>query len=332
MSSKILIAGGYGLVGGTIARHIRKIKEDVEIILAGRNPKKGENLANELGNARVVSLDLNDLQTVKELDVEQVDLIVSAVQDPRDLLIDLAIDNSIAHIGITKLADDISPIALKALHSPPKRPIVLLGHNEAGITTLVTSKASQEFASIDTIEIATVYDDLDPVGPMTAGDLESEELTLRSLIRKEGKWLWVNAQQHTRKMNILGKIVEGMPMGLLDIPSLGAITQANNIRWDFVQGESVGTLAGKNASHEVYIDIEGTLKSGERAKHRTVISDSKGQAHLTALGVLMCIERVLGFDGQPFLQGGLQIPETLLSADQAFKRLQDFGIQIYQQD
>ncbi|MFE0557512.1 hypothetical protein ACFW1P_16545 [Paenibacillus sp. NPDC058910] len=43
--TRIYIAGGYGVVGSAVARHIRSINQDVEMILAGRNPEKGASLA-----------------------------------------------------------------------------------------------------------------------------------------------------------------------------------------------------------------------------------------------------------------------------------------------
>ena len=60
MTARILIAGGYGLIGGTIARHIRRIGGDVELVLAGRNPEKGAALAQELGGASTAYLDVAD--------------------------------------------------------------------------------------------------------------------------------------------------------------------------------------------------------------------------------------------------------------------------------
>ena len=53
----------------------------------------------------------------------------------------------------------------------------------------------------------------------------------------------------------------------------------------------------------------------------------KGQAHLTALGVLVATERILGLDGAPAPQGGgLAFPETLLDAEQVLSRLRTFGV------
>lgn len=329
--SKIFIAGGYGLVGSNIARLIRKVNKDVEIILAGRNPQSGDTLAKELGNARTVYLDLNHLPSQKELQLENVDLIVSALQDPADHLIHLAIKHQIAHIGITKLVDEIGPVVFASLQAPPKRPIILLGHNEAGITSLITLESAKEFTTVESIEIAAIYDNLDPVGPMTSSDIGSEGLTARALIRKKGQWTWVDPQNHKREIYMQSKKMEGFPMGLLDVTSLGAMTNAANIRWDFVQGESKGTKSGRNASHEVYIDIKGISKSGEQTQRRTIISDPNGQAHLIALGVVIIIERILGFNGQPFAHGGLQLPEMIISPDAAMKRIQDFDVQIYKE-
>ena len=58
MSPKILIAGGYGLVGSMIARHIRQAGFDAELILAGRTPERGLALASELGRAHAIRLDI----------------------------------------------------------------------------------------------------------------------------------------------------------------------------------------------------------------------------------------------------------------------------------
>ncbi|QJD86266.1 hypothetical protein [Cohnella herbarum] len=60
MTQRLLIAGGYGIVGSTIAQHVRKINKDVEIVLAGRNPDRGTAQAIELSNATSAYLDLEN--------------------------------------------------------------------------------------------------------------------------------------------------------------------------------------------------------------------------------------------------------------------------------
>ncbi|AEI41897.1 hypothetical protein [Paenibacillus mucilaginosus] len=333
MSSRVLIAGGYGVIGSSIARHLRKINKDIEIVLGGRNPEQGEALARQLGGARAAYLDVHDIERTLS-GLGGVDLIVAALQDPADTLLHAAYAHHIAHIGITKLAGDVAPLTFAALQSPPTRPIVLLGHSDGGVNMLVAQRASKDFRSIASIAVASVYDPLDPIGPMNASDFENNEvLSDRALLRRGGKWEWVNADSHVRQVHIADdRIVDGYPVSLLDVPSLAGITNASDVRWDYVQSESNGTRAGGRASHEVYIDMEGVLHSGEEVKRRIVVSDSNGQAHLTGLGVLVSIERILGLDGKPPAEGAVYLPETLVSTDAAIERFTDFGVRIEQME
>lgn len=62
MSKRILIAGGYGLIGSALAKHIREVDNATEIVLAGRNPHHGERLVQELGHARTAFLDLEKFE------------------------------------------------------------------------------------------------------------------------------------------------------------------------------------------------------------------------------------------------------------------------------
>ncbi|GLI09123.1 hypothetical protein YDYSG_51550 [Paenibacillus tyrfis] len=52
------------------------------------------------------------------------------------------------------------------------------------------------------------------------------------------------------------------------------------------------------------------------------------EAHLTALGVLVALEHILGLDGKQTARGGVYLPETLVSIDAAIARFEQFGVQI----
>jgi len=56
-------------------------------------------------------------------------------------------------------------------------------------------------------------------------------------------------------------------------------------------------------------------------------SAPRGNSHLTAVGVYLITERILGLNGQSEQKtGGLYLPETIVSEDNIIKRLSEFGI------
>lgn len=322
---RIFIAGGYGLVGSNIARHIRRIDKTVEITLAGRNPDKGAALSEELGNTGIAKLDVED--SINPDDFANYDLIIQALQDRSGRLAGIALERDIAHLDFAKMVHEIPPSIFAALKKIPKRPMVQTSHWMAGVLTLVAQKTAEPFQQIERIEATGLYDPLDPVGPMVSDEMDG--YTQQALFRENGKWLWVDSENHSREIQISGEItVTGFPMPTLDVLSLSSLTDTPNIRFDFAQGVSAGTRAGKEASHDFYIDIEGTLHSGESVRRRTIVSDPNGQAHCTALGALVSTERILGLDGKPPAKGGLYLPETLVQADAAIERFKQFGVSI----
>lgn len=324
MSPRILIAGGYGLVGGLVARHIRAAGHDVELILAGRRPADGEALAKELG-AKTARLDVADPDADLTA-IGPVDLVVAALQDPREGLLLGALRSGAAHIGVTRTADTMSPVAVAA-GAFAARPVLMLGHWQAGVLTLAAQVAAALFTRVDRIDLAALYDYADPIGPMTMGD--STGFVGRALIRSDGLWASVDAEVNGRQVARRGQpAFEAMPMGVLDVPGLAITTGAPNVRFDLGTGESRGTQAGGSASHDLFIDITGQVEGGQVETRRTVLSDPRGQAHLTALGVLVAVERILGLDGGPPTTAGLKFPESFLDARAAMARFEAFGVSV----
>jgi hypothetical protein len=321
---RILIVGGYGMVGSNIARLIRKEYPATELILAGRNPQNGEQLARELTHAETAYLNLDegfDLSLYGK-----VDLIITAMEDQRNILREAAILNKIASIYITEVAEEISPTMFLGLHKTVSAPIVLAGHWQAGIMVLVTKQLAGKFSHITNIETAGLYDERDPVGPLVASQVEG--FVGRALLRKEGKWRFVDAKDHARRIILQDHTsVDGYPMSTLDVPSIAAFTGAANIRFDFATGKSIGSSNGSEASHDLYIDIEGILLSGKTTKLRTIVSGPQGNAHLTAVGVFLITEAIFnpGDESAP-PKGGIYLPETIILTDDMIGRLKEFGV------
>jgi hypothetical protein len=323
MSHRILIAGGYGVIGSAIALRLREEHPDVEIVLAGRRPEAGDALARRLGLARTRRLDVSE----RAVDLGDADLVVAALYDPANRLAAAALERGIAFVGITAKADDAAALAGIALHRPPRRPMVLAGHAAAGAATLIAAAVAARFARIESIAAAAVFDPADPVGPMTMGDGDS--LVARALVRERGHWRWIEGLAHPRRIRIGGAEADAYPSSLLDAPSLAAVTGADDVRFDIAPVPSLGTRGGGPASSDLQVAMTGTLGDGRRVTVETVACDPRGIAHFTALGVLVAAERALGLDGAPAATGGLYLPETLAAPEAAVARFERLGVRIF---
>lgn len=325
MRPRVIIAGGYGLVGGLAARRLRAAGLDIDLVLAGRHPSKGAALAAELG-AEVLGLDV--MSPSESLAAAgPFDLLVAALQDPGDALLTATLKAGAAHIGIVRTADSMATTAIAA-SALARRPALMLGHWQAGVLTMAALDAARHLARIDRIDLAALYDYADPIGPMTVAD--SGGFLGKALVRQQGLWVNLDAAASGRAV-VRGAGLpdfEGQPMGVLDTPGLAAMTGARDVRFDLGAGQSLGSAAGGCASHDLYIDLYGVTAGGEEVTQRTVVSDPRGQAHLTALGILIGVERVLGLDGRPPPPAGLAFPESTLDPARAVRRLRDFGVSI----
>ncbi len=319
-----MIVGGWGLVGGKVAALLREAGHDLELVLAGRNPDAGADLARALG-AQTIRLDVSE-PTMALAGIGPVDLVIAALQDPGDNLLRPALQIGAGHIGIVGTAASMASAAVAASFLA-RRPALMLGHWQAGVLTLAAIAAANAFASVERIEMAALYDYADPIGAMTAADAGS--FVGPALIRRSGLWIQVAAAENGRTVERAGQpAFDALPMGVLDTPALAAVTGARDVRFDLGTGTSRGTQAGRAASHDLYIDIVGCNASGAPMTRRTIVSDPAGQAHMTALGVLIGAERVLGLDGGPPPAAGLVFPEAVIDAARAVGRLRAFGVSI----
>lgn len=326
MTKTILIAGGYGLVGSHIARHIRRLMPDARLLIAGRSPDKAAELMAELGNAAACAIDSADPRAALAA-AGPLDAMVCALQDPHDQLLAHAIETGCAHLSITRSVNDMASLLARTGNSTLRAPVIPTAHWQAGITTLAALDLVQgAFDRVDRISIAALFDMADPIGPMTLED--SGSFFGKAQVLRDGAWCWVDPDAEVANVPVAGETIETRPMSVLDVPSLRAVTRARDIEFRLGIGTSRGTRAGGAASHDMEITVEGTDASGAKLIRTRIVSDPRGQAELTATGAALAARRAVGGDGRPAPAPAVLMPEAILDAGEAIAELRTLGVTV----
>ncbi len=111
--------------------------------------------------------------------------------------------------------------------------------------------------------------------------------------------------------------------------STGAASVAARIGFDSAATTRVLALLvhpGSGAPHQVVVDVEGQDPSGDARSVRATVSDPLGQTHLTAVGALVQLERLLGLDGAAPPPPGLHYPDSAPQLQAARRTLDQFGV------
>lgn len=148
------------------------------------------------------------------------------------------------------------------------------------------------------------------------------------LLKKDGKWVWAGGEDMRRRfVGVGGEEHAGEAVALVDVLGL-ASTGARDIRVDFAQGLTATRRAGGPHSHEVIVEIDGRDVTGQAVSLRRQIVDPQGYAWMSARGVALVTERLLGLDGSPPPPAGLYMPETLFDAERYAERIASLGLEL----
>jgi len=330
MTKTILVAGGYGLVGGHIARHLRRIMPEAHLIIAGRNPEKASDLVSELGNAEALALETTDPEKALA-SVGKIDALIAALQDPQDRMLKYAANNGVAHLSITRSVLDMAAFVGQLAHADLSAPVIPTAHWQAGILTLTALDLAAQFETVDSIAMSALFDMTDPVGPMTVED--AGHFFGKALIAKDNQWTWVDPDTEVASLTIDGETFDARPMSTLDTISLRTATGARAVSFHLGIANSRGTRAGNAASHDMQIVMHGTSKTGQPMAVSRLVSDPRGQAQLTATGAALAVQRAIGGDGQAAPTARLHMPETVFDPAAYTSRLKaEFGIEVEDTD
>ncbi|MEV0588782.1 hypothetical protein [Nonomuraea sp. NPDC050310] len=325
MDQSVLIMGGSGQAGAGTAALLRRWYPALPLTVAGRDLERAGRVAADLGNATPATLDLRraDLGLPPEPGFTAV---VAAVRDSHLNGLRFAQDHGVPYLSISNGLVDITPEVIAGAQRTTAAPILLASHFLAGLVVLAAMDAARDFERVDTIRVAAVLDEHDAGGPAALEDLERlMEVTSAGLIRRDGVFTWATgtaAQVDVPSLD--GSVLPGQTIATLDVPSLALATGAPNVRFDFAVGESTGRRRGDAPSLEIHLELRGTSSAGTPLSTRQWLVHPEGQRPLTALGIALGVERLLGLRGAP-VPPGLYTPEALIEPSYAAERMTELG-------
>ena len=350
----VLIAGGYGVVGRQIAGVLRQYYPGITVWLGGRNPHQGQALADELGNTKLVRLDLSRPDPLSDIDAH-IDIVLTAVNDIDDNMLKSAIKNRIAYIDITRWtawmrASIQDAETLDTSHAP----VVFTSSWMASTIGIITKSLVSEIGLIEAIDLNILYANEDKSGPNSVEYMD--RLALPFEVTQNGQKTEARAFRRAVKINIPG--AGKYKFYRFDTPdqfTLPLITGAQNVIsrigfndktsgpmlsflirsgiWKLISGPKFTKMRhsllhnpGDGAPHQIRIDIKGTDKKGGSIKQSWLVTDPQGQTHLTAVGALIQLDRVIRASEHDF--AGVQIAEAVTDPATAIAIMLKEGITI----
>ncbi|MEQ5775690.1 hypothetical protein J4E05_09180 [Thalassospira sp. NFXS8] len=321
----ILLIGGAGFVGQQTAKHLQAQNPGIPMIIGGRDLAKAQKVAANFDNTESIKIDIE----AADLGLGKREISAVAIFFKDDALAGLrfAQIRGIPHISISSGASEIAPEVAAFMHNPGASAVVLGAEWLVGAVTIPALEMAKKIASINTIKIGALLDEKDSGGPAAEIDMHRLGETLpAALTRKNGAFYWrVGENTKSTFRAIDGTLHEAVALSPYDVMGLATATNAANIAFDLAVGVTSSRRQGKQMSTEIIIEIAGKDKDGTPLQLHQAVFHPDGQMPLTALGVAMTLERLLGLDGKTPTPSGLYFPFQLLGSESYFARLDAIG-------
>ncbi|MGY0499032.1 saccharopine dehydrogenase [Nocardia sp. FBN12] len=324
MDRSVLILGGSGQAGSDTAALLRLWYPTLPLTIAGRDLDRAQRVADELGTATAVTIDLSR----RDLGLAETNhsAVIATLWDDRLNGLHYAQDHGLPYLSISSGLLDIGPEIVAGAQRSSAAPVLVASHLMAGIAVLATLDSVREFARVDTVRVGVALDDTDTGGPAGIADLERwSAVTSAGLVRRDGVFTWLaEADAQADVSTVDGTALPGQSIPVLDVPSLALATGAPNVRVDFAVGETPSRRRGEPASIDIRIDLDGTDQAGNPVSRTHHVVHPDGQRPLTALGIALGAERLLGLNGtRP--TPGIHTPESLIDPAYAMRRMREAG-------
>ncbi|OZM82895.1 saccharopine dehydrogenase [Pseudonocardia sp. MH-G8] len=324
----VLILGGSGQAGAGAAAVLRRWHPTLPLTIAARDVDRAQRVADELGNATAVAGDVgrSDLGLPAG---HRCSAVVAALWDDHLHGLRHAQRHAVPYLSISSGLIDIAPEVVAGVQRPATSPILVASHYCAGVGVLVALHLAREFGRVDAIRVGAVLDEQDVGGPAALADLERLlAATSAGLQRRDGVFTWVGGPEVQGEVrSVDGTVLAAQSIAILDVPSLALATGARGVRFDFAVGESAGRRGGGQPSVEIRIDIDGVDPAGAPLHTAHHLVHAEGQRPLTALGIALGVERLLGMRGEA-VPPGIHMPESLIDPAYAVERLTEIGASV----
>jgi hypothetical protein len=321
----VLILGGSGQAGAGTAALLRRWHPTLPLTIAGRNIDRARRVADELGHATAVTVDLGHRDLGLPAGGSH-SAVVAAIWDDHLHGLRYAQQRGVPYLSISSGLVDVAPEVVAGAQQPSASPVLLASHFCAGTGVLAALHVARGLDRVESIRVGAVLDELDAGGPAGLADL-ARLFTASSagLRRRDGVFTWLAASDSQAEVRTLdGTVVPAQSVPILDVPSLAHATGAPNVRFDYALGESAGRRRAGKPSIEIRIEVEGVDAAGAPLRISRYLVHPDGQRPLTALGVALGVERLLGLRGEAPAPG-IHTPESLIDPAYAAERLAEVG-------
>jgi hypothetical protein len=333
---QVLFAGGSGFVGRTAVRWFRQRHPSVRVLVGGRNLQAAEEIAQEVGTAEAVVIDLDKPRLGLGDDVAVAAVVMLAPEAGLNGL-SYAQDLGVPYLNINAAITEIGPELALFAHRATSAPVVLASHWMAGAATLLALNSAKGFESVRSIRLGAIVDEKDPVGPAAIEDMKRvHSAAPAALVFEGGRREWLSGDAAKGKFtSVDGRSLDGTAFSTFDTASLHAATGAPDIRFDLVNGESSSRRRGGEAATEIVVEIEGEA-DGRMKNSRSTLEFKYGTASLTGLSIVLLLASVLGLGDSRSerlrqrdpARPGLYLPELLSDSKWFLDELRSAGTTI----
>lgn len=350
MTGAVWLIGGSGTVGAQVARLLRRWHPELPLVIAARRIEPAQAVADEVGHAEVRTMDVSQPIFPPS---ERLRALVGLVNDPSDLVLRHALVEGVPYVDITRWPERQRQAMAVAACCPPRAPVVFASSWMASLAAVLAREAAARLSgTVTRIDLDVLYAAADRAGPDSVAYMDRLDRPFNVL--REGAWQQVGAFTDGRRAAFgdggSHHVYAFETPDLVTLPVLtGASTVAARIGFDDASATQIlrglvrsglwALLAGPRwqglrrsllyrpgpgAPHRIRI----TAAAADGRMERVLIADPLGQAHLTALGAALQVERLLGLDGAAPPSDRVVVGEAGLDASAVEKRLRDEGVEV----